>query len=78
MDAFDQRMRREEFGQAAPQCAGTVAVNNAHLRLTGQRGAINFARLVHIAEGIKIELTGSDHVERYAAERAGIKCASAG
>jgi len=32
---------------------------------TTHEGAINFARLVHIAEGIKIELTGSERAERY-------------
>jgi molecular chaperone DnaK len=31
---------------------------------TTHEGAINFARLVHIAEGIKIELTGSERAER--------------
>ena len=30
-----------------------------------QPGAINFARLVHIAEGIKIDLTASERVERW-------------
>ncbi len=28
-------------------------------------GAVNFARLVHVAESIKSELTDADHVERY-------------
>src|SRR5260370_17320255 len=32
-----QRMRLEEFGQSSAQRAGSVAVNNAHTRLAGQR-----------------------------------------
>ncbi len=35
---------------------------------TAPQGAINFARLVHIAEGIKIELTERDRVERFVPE----------
>ena len=50
MKAFDQRMRRKEFGQAAPQCAGAMAVNHADLRLAGQRGAID--EFVHPPRGL--------------------------
>jgi molecular chaperone DnaK len=32
---------------------------------TNPAGAVNFARLVHVAEGIKVELSDADRVERY-------------
>src|SRR5258708_32784581 len=35
-----QRMRLEEFGQSSAQRAGSVAVNNAHTRLAGQRSLV--------------------------------------
>ena len=40
VNRFDQRMRRQEFREAAPQRAGAVAVNDAHARLARKRGIV--------------------------------------
>ncbi len=49
---------------AKPQAA-EMAPSPALFDPTTALGAVNFARLVHIAEGVKIELTGSERVDRY-------------
>jgi molecular chaperone DnaK len=41
------------------------STRNSLFDLKTPAGAANFARLVHVAEGIKIELTASERVERY-------------
>ena len=48
-DDFDQRMRFQKFGEASAQRAGAVAVDQAHLRGTRERGLIE--KLVHAARG---------------------------
>jgi molecular chaperone DnaK len=63
---------REDAAAEQPEAASRSAIRVPRSELeklfdiSTPPGAANFARLVHIAEGIKIDLTDSERVERYA------------
>lgn len=42
-----------------------LPTDSALFEPTNPQGAVNFARLVHVAEGIKVELSDADRAERY-------------
>ena len=48
-DPLDERVRRQEFGEAATERTGAVAVNDADTRFAGERGSVE--ELVHAARG---------------------------
>src|ERR1700747_1175551 len=49
-NAFDQRVRREKFGQAAPERTRPMAMNDADARLSRECSFVN--EFVHAARGL--------------------------
>ncbi|HZY84715.1 MAG TPA: Hsp70 family protein, partial [Gemmataceae bacterium] len=67
-DDFDRLLASHLLEHGSWQIGGeAVAPNSPELsRLLGPAGGVPFRRLVQVAEGIKVELTAAERVERYA------------
>jgi molecular chaperone DnaK len=68
-DDFDRRLASSLLESATgwrdADGRQVVPAERVNLDMATPAGVVNFARLVHVAEGIKIDLTDQDAVERY-------------